>query len=161
MLNIRIGQGYDVHALAAGLPLRLGGVNIPHAKGCVAHSDGDVIVHALCDALLGAAALGDIGAHFPDSSPEFKGIDSMELLRRTMALLAREGYVLGNVDITVAAQQPKLSPYIASMRSRLAEAMGVGTGKVSVKATTTEHLGFVGREEGIEAYAVVLIAGNH
>lgn len=157
MCKIRIGHGYDVHALATGLPLRLGGVDIPHIKGFVAHSDGDVLVHAVCDALLGAAALGDIGQHFPDTSPEFKGIDSMELLRRTVALLENDGYDIGNVDVTVAAQAPKLAPYIKAMRSRLADAMGVGEEKISVKATTTEHLGYVGREEGIEVYAVALI----
>lgn len=157
MVKIRIGHGYDVHALATGLPLRLGGVDIPHTKGCVAHSDGDVIVHALCDSLLGAAALGDIGQHFPDTSAEFRGIDSMELLRRVVDMLGKDGFEIGNVDITVAAEAPKLAPFIPAMRSRMGDAMGLGEEKVSVKATTTEHLGFVGCEEGIEAYAVVLI----
>lgn len=160
MCKIRIGHGYDVHALATGLPLRLGGVDIPHIKGCVAHSDGDVAVHALCDALLGAAALGDIGQHFPDSDPKLQGIDSMELLRRTVGLLEKAGFEINNADITIAAQAPKLAPFIPAMRSRLAAVMEVGEEMVSVKATTTEGLGFVGREEGIEVHAVVLI-GEH
>ena len=156
-MMMRVGHGYDVHALAPGLPLVLGGVRIPHEKGCVAHSDGDVAVHALCDALLGAAALGDIGKHFPDTDPRYKGIDSLVLLREVVALLRREGYSVGNVDITIAAQRPRLAPFIDQMRSRIAAAMGVDTGRISVKATTTERLGFVGREEGIEAFAVALI----
>jgi len=154
---MRIGHGYDVHALAPGLPLVLGGVCIPHDKGCIAHSDGDVAVHALCDALLGAAALGDIGSHFPDSDPRYKGADSLGLLREVAALLCGEGYTVGNVDITIAAQRPKIAPHIGQMRSRIAEALGVDAGRVSVKATTTERLGFVGREQGIEAFAVALI----
>lgn len=153
----RIGHGYDVHVLAAGHTLRLGGVDIPHEKGCVAHSDGDVAVHALCDALLGAAALGDIGLHFPDTSAQYKGIDSMVLLRRTVALLRQKGYRIGNADLTIALQRPKLRPYIDRMRACLAQAMEVESGCVSVKATTTEHLGFVGREEGVEANAVVIL----
>jgi len=156
-MMIRVGHGYDVHALAPGLPLVLGGVRIPHEKGCVAHSDGDVAVHALCDAMLGAAALGDIGRHFPDTDPRYKGIDSLVLLREVMALLRREDYSIGNVDVTIAAQRPKLAPFIDQMRSRIAAAMGVDVGRVSVKATTTERLGYVGREEGIEAFAVALI----
>lgn len=154
---MRIGHGYDVHALAPGLPLVLGGVCIPHDKGCIAHSDGDVAVHALCDALLGAAALGDIGSHFPDSDPRYKGADSLGLLREVAALLCGEGYTVGNVDITIAAQRPKIAPHIGQMRSRIAEALGVDAGRGSVKATTTERLGFVGREQGIEAFAVALI----
>ena len=157
MSKIRIGHGYDVHALATGSQLRLGGIDISHTKGIEAHSDGDVVVHAVCDALLGAAALGDIGIHLPDTSSEFKGIDSMELLRRTVVLLEKDGYEIGNIDITIAAQAPKLSPYTPAMRSRIADVTGIGEEKVSIKATTTEHLGFVGREEGIEAFAVVLI----
>lgn len=158
--NFRIGHGYDVHALAEGLNLRLGGVTIPHEKGLVAHSDGDVLVHALCDALLGAAALGDIGLHFPDSSDEFKGIDSLVLLRRTVQLLGRAGYEVGNADCTVMMQRPKLRPHIERMREVLAECMGVDKDCVSVKASTTERLGFVGREEGVAAEAVVLIYGR-
>lgn len=156
-LPFRIGQGYDVHALAPGLRLRLCGVDLQHEKGCVAHSDGDVAIHALCDALLGAAALGDIGLHFPDTSAEFKGIDSMLLLDRCVALLAERGWRVGNVDVTIAMQRPKLRPHIDTMRQRLAERLGVDVACVSVKATTTERLGFVGREEGVEAYAVALI----
>ncbi len=156
-MNIRIGHGYDVHRLDEGLVLRLGGVTVPHSKGCVAHSDGDVVIHALCDALLGAAALGDIGLHFPDTSAEFRGIDSRELLRRTVALVRDAGWEVGNVDCTVMLQTPKIRPHIDSMRAELAAALGVGVGAVSVKATTTERLGFVGREEGVAAEAVVLI----
>lgn len=157
MQNYRIGQGYDVHRLAEGLPLRLGGVTISHSKGCIAHSDGDAVIHALCDALLGAAALGDIGLWFPDTSDEFKGIDSVELLRRTVAVIREKGYEIGNVDCTIALQVPKIRPYIDDMRRVLADAMGVDTDVVSVKATTTERLGFVGREEGVEAYAIAII----
>ena len=157
MESIRIGNGYDVHALAAGLPLYLGGVRIESPVGCIAHSDGDVAIHALCDALLGALALGDIGKHFPDSSEEFKGIDSKILLRRTMELVSKEGYKVGNADITIAMQAPKLAPYIMQMRETLAEIMEVTASQVSVKATTTEKLGFVGRGEGCEVYAVVLV----
>lgn len=158
MANFRIGNGYDVHALAQGLPLVLGGVRIESPFGCVAHSDGDVAIHALCDALLGAIAAGDIGKHFPDSSPEFKGIDSKILLSRTVGILRGKGYGVVNADITIAMQAPKLAPYIGKMRETLASVMGIGVEDVSVKATTTEHLGFVGRGEGCEAYAVVLVA---
>lgn len=157
MKNWRIGHGYDVHRLAEGLTLRLGGVDVPHGKGCVAHSDGDVVAHALCDALLGAAALGDIGLHFPDTDLEFKGMDSMELLRRTVAIVRKAGYEVGNADCTIILQTPKVRPHIDRMRSELAGAMGVTTDAVSVKATTTEKLGFAGREEGVAAEAVVLI----
>lgn len=157
MTDLRIGNGYDVHALAPGLPLVLGGVRIESEFGCVAHSDGDVAIHALCDALLGAVAAGDIGKHFPDSSEEFKGIDSKILLSKTMAILKGKGYHVVNADITIAMQAPKLAPYIDRMRESLAAVMGIETGNVSVKATTTEHLGFVGRGEGCEAYAVVLV----
>lgn len=157
MENFRIGNGYDVHALAEGLPLRLGGVDIESPVGCVAHSDGDVPIHALCDAILGALALGDIGKHFPDTSDEFRGIDSCILLERTMALAAEAGYRIGNADITVALQRPRLAPYIERMRERLAGLMSASVDAVSVKATTTEKLGFVGRGEGCEAYAVVLL----
>lgn len=157
MENIRIGNGYDVHALAAGLPLWLGGVRIESPIGCIAHSDGDVPIHALCDAILGALALGDIGKHFPDTSDEFKGIDSKILLQRTMSLASEAGYRIGNADITIAMQKPKLAPYIPSMRQTLASIMGVDVADISVKATTTEKLGFVGRSEGCEAYASVLL----
>ncbi len=175
---MRIGHGYDVHALAelnsfelpstAGAgnaaaggqsvrPLRLGGVDIPHSHGCVAHSDGDVVVHALCDALLGAVAAGDIGLHFPDTSDEFRGVDSLELLRRTVAVVAGKGYRVGNVDCTVAMQVPKIAPFIGAMREALAGALCLPVDAVSVKATTTERLGFVGRSEGVAAWAVVLV----
>lgn len=156
-MDIRIGNGYDVHALAQGLPLWLGGVKIESETGCVAHSDGDVAIHALCDALLGALALGDIGRHFPDSSDEFKGIDSKILLERTMEMVSEAGYRVGNADITIALQRPKLAPYIGNMRETLARVMGVPVSAVSVKATTTERLGFVGRSEGCEVYASVLL----
>ena len=145
MTDFRIGHGYDVHALADGLRLVLGGIEIPHTKGCVAHSDGDVAIHAVCDALLGAAALGDIGLHFPDTSDDFAGIDSKILLRRVAALLRERGYEIGNVDCTIRMQRPKLRPHIDAMRAAMAGAMGVGDDRVSVKATTTEHLGFEGR----------------
>lgn len=158
MTKFRIGNGYDVHALAPGLPLVLGGVGIDSPFGCVAHSDGDVAIHALCDALLGAVAAGDIGKHFPDSSEEFRGIDSKLLLSRTVGIVREKGYDVVNADITIAMQAPKLAPYIGKMRETLASVMGVGVEDVSVKATTTEHLGFVGRGEGCEAYAVVLVA---
>ena len=157
MKNFRIGHGYDVHALGEGLRLVIGGVEIPHEKGCIAHSDGDVLIHALCDALLGALALGDIGKHFPDTSAEFKGIDSRILLSKVVALVREAGYEVGNVDCTVAMQRPKLRPHIDLMRERLAESMGVAVEQVSVKATTTERLGFEGREEGVSATAVTLL----
>lgn len=156
-MDIRIGHGYDVHAMAAGLPLWLGGVKIEHAKGCVAHSDGDVAIHAICDALLGALALGDIGKLFPDTSAEFKGIDSKILLRRVCDVVAERGYVISNVDCTIAMQRPKLRPHIDTMRATLAEVMGLDVDRVSIKATTTEHLGFEGREEGVSTHAVVLL----
>ena len=156
-MDIRIGNGYDVHALAEGLPLWLGGVRIESSIGCIAHSDGDVAIHALCDALLGALALGDIGKHFPDTSDEFKGIDSKILLERVMDLIKSTGWSVGNADITIAMQKPKLAPYIIPMRECLSNIMGVAMDCVSVKATTTEKLGFVGRSEGCEVYAVVLL----
>ena len=156
-MNIRIGNGYDVHALAEGLELWLGGVRIDSPIGCIAHSDGDVAIHALCDALLGALALGDIGKHFPDTSDEFAGIDSKILLSRVVGLIRAEGWEIGNADITIAMQRPKLAPYIIAMRECLASVMGVSVDGVSVKATTTEKLGFVGRGEGCEVYAVVLL----
>ena len=161
MTQFRIGNGYDVHALAEGESLILGGIRIEHTKGTVAHSDGDVAIHALCDALLGALALGDIGKHFPDSSAEFKGIDSTILLERVMELIRNQGYELSNADITIAMQKPKLAPFIPLMRERIAQVMNVGTSAISVKATTTEKLGFVGREEGVEVYASVLVYKNN
>lgn len=156
-MDIRIGQGYDVHALASGLPMRLGGVELRSDFGFVAHSDGDVAIHALCDAILGALALGDIGKHFPDSSAEFAGIDSRLLLERVVELVSKDGWTVGNADITIALQAPKLAPYIPQMRDELARIMGVKPSDVSVKATTTERLGFVGRGEGCEVWAVVLL----
>ncbi|MGM9735792.1 MAG: 2-C-methyl-D-erythritol 2,4-cyclodiphosphate synthase [Candidatus Cryptobacteroides sp.] len=156
-MDIRIGNGYDVHALAEGLPLWLGGIQIDSPVGCIAHSDGDVAIHALCDALLGALALGDIGKHFPDTSEEFKGIDSKILLKRVMELVRDAGWQVGNADITIAMQRPKLAPYIITMRECLASIMDIPVDCVSVKATTTEKLGFVGRGEGCEVYAVVLL----
>lgn len=158
MIDYRIGQGYDVHALTEGLPMWLCGIQIPSKNGFVAHSDGDVAIHALCDALLGALALGDIGLHFPDNSDEFKDIDSKILLRRVMEMVHERGYTIGNVDITIALQTPKLRPHIDAMRECLASAMGCSTKQVSVKATTTEHLGFVGRKEGCEVWAVCILA---
>lgn len=155
MSGFRIGNGYDVHVLKEGLPMWLGGVKVESEIGFVAHSDGDVAIHALCDALLGAAALGDIGKHFPDSSDEWKGIDSKVLLGKVVSML--KGYEIVNADITIALQAPKLRPYIDSMRSTLARVMGVDVDRVSVKATTTERLGFVGRGEGCEVWATVLI----
>ena len=156
-MDIRIGNGYYVHALAEGLPLWLGGVKVESPIGCIAHSDGDVAIHALCDAILGALALGDIGKHFPDTSDEFAGIDSKILLARVMELIRSKGWSVGNADITIAMQRPKLAPYIISMRECLAEVMGIDVDCVSVKATITEKLGFVGRGEGCEVYAVALL----
>lgn len=159
-MDLRIGNGYDVHALAEGLPLWLGGVRIDSPVGCVAHSDGDVAIHALCDALLGALALGDIGKHFPDTSAEFAGIDSKILLERVVGLIGKDGWKVVNADVTIAMQRPKLAPYIMAMRECLASVMGVDVSQVSVKATTTEKLGFVGRGEGCEVYAVALLVRN-
>lgn len=154
---MRIGHGYDAHTFIAGKPLVLGGVTIPHDKGLLAHSDGDAVIHALCDALLGAAALGDIGTFFPDTDPNYKNIDSRILLRKVVALIRSKGFAIGNADITILAQAPKLMPYIPEMRTLLAMDMGVSPTDVNVKATTTEGMGFVGRKEGIAVYAVVLI----
>lgn len=156
-MDIRTGNGYDVHALAEGLTLTLGGVRIPFEKGCVAHSDGDVLIHALCDAILGALALGDIGKHFPDNDNSYKGIDSRILLRKVTGMVAEKGYSISNADCTLMLQNPKVSPYIDEMRTRLAADMGIGVERVSVKATTTEHLGYEGRGEGISASASVLL----
>ena len=152
---MKIGFGYDVHRLEEGNDLVIGGVSVPHEKGCVAHSDGDVLIHAICDALLGAANLGDIGKHFPDSDPAYKNIPSTRLLQKTIELLNGGEYQVINIDSTICLQRPKLSSYIEKMKSNLSGLLG--TSAVSVKATTTEKLGFVGREEGIAAYAVVLI----
>lgn len=157
-MELRIGQGYDVHALADGLPMWLGGIQIPSQTGFVAHSDGDVAIHALCDALLGARALGDIGHLFPDTDERWKGVDSKELLAAVLDLPELRGWYVVNADITIALQAPKLAPHIDAMREQLAEVMGISPARVSVKATTTEHLGFVGRREGCEVWAVVLIA---
>ena len=157
MKDIRIGHGYDVHALADGLRLVIGGVELEHTKGCVAHSDGDVAIHAICDAMLGALALGDIGKLFPDTSAEFKGIDSKILLRRVCDVIEQKGYKVGNVDCTIAMQRPKLRPHIDTMRSTLASVIGIEVDRVSVKATTTERLGFEGREEGVSVHSVVLL----
>lgn len=156
-MKIRTGLGYDVHALVSGRQLWLGGVQIPHTLGLQGHSDADVLIHALCDALLGAANLRDIGFHFPDTASEFEGIDSKLLLARTMELVRSRGWELGNADITVCAERPKLNPHIPAMKAALARAMGADEEDISIKATTTERLGFTGREEGIAAYAVVLI----
>ena len=157
MKDIRIGHGYDVHALADGLRLVIGGVELEHTKGCVAHSDGDVAIHAICDAMLGALALGDIGKLFPDTSAEFKGIDSKILLRRVCDVIEQKGYKVGNVDCTIAMQRPKLRPHIDTLRSTLASVIGIEVDRVSVKATTTERLGFEGREEGVSVHSVVLL----
>lgn len=153
----RTGFGYDVHRLAEGESLWLGGVLIPHNKGTIAHSDGDVVIHALCDALLGAAKLGDIGYHFPDSSSEFKNMDSKLLLKKTIGLVSQKKFQIGNIDITIAVQKPKLRDFISMMEEKLAEVLEINPDQISIKATTTEMLGFEGREEGISAYASVLI----
>lgn len=156
-MEFRIGQGYDVHALAPGLPLWLGGVRIDSPCGFVAHSDGDVAIHALCDALLGALALGDIGHLFPDTSDEWKGIDSKILLDKVTARIYSLGWIISNVDITIALQAPKIAPFINLMRETLAGVLGISSERVSVKATTTERLGFVGRKEGCEVWAIALL----
>ena len=153
----RIGFGFDVHRLSEGYPLWMGGVRLEHSKGLEGHSDADVLFHAICDALLGAAALRDIGYHFPPSDPQYKGIDSKILLARVMELVRSQGYELGNIDATIAAEQPKLNPHIPDMQRVLAEVIQVEVSDISLKATTTEKLGFTGREEGISAYAVALL----
>lgn len=154
---MRIGQGFDAHRFGAGRPLIIGGVTIPHASGLAAHSDGDVLVHALCDALLGAAAMGDIGAHFPDTSDEYAGIDSRILLRSVVSSLHENGYSIGNADMTLIAQSPKMAPHIQAMRLNMAEDMHLPLDAVSIKATTTEKMGFTGRGEGIACLAVCLL----
>lgn len=154
---IRIGQGYDVHKLVEDRELWICGVKIPHTHGLLGHSDADVAIHALCDALLGALALGDIGKHFPDNDPRYKGIDSKILLKQVINLIREKGYELGNCDITICAEQPKFRPYIDTMRHTLAEVMDTNEDRISVKATTTEKLGFTGRQEGISSLAVCLL----
>ena len=153
----RIGMGYDVHRLVKDRELWLGGVKIEHTLGLLGHSDADVAIHALCDALLGAANMRDIGYHFPDTDPRYKGIDSRKLLREVTRLLAEQGYVLGNCDLTICAERPKINPHIPAMQEQLSQCMNCDISQVSIKATTTERLGFTGREEGISAYAVALI----
>lgn len=159
-MNLRIGQGYDVHVLTEDRPLILGGVNIPHSKGLTGHSDADVLIHAICDALLGALALGDIGDHFPDSDEKFKNIDSRILLRDCLSLVEKNNYSIENIDSTVVAQQPKISPYIGKIRKNIANDLKIELRAISVKATTSEKLGFEGREEGISALAITLLAKN-
>lgn len=154
---MRIGLGYDVHQLVPDRKLWLGGIEIPHTMGLLGHSDADVLLHAICDALLGAAALGDIGKHFPDNDPKYKNIDSKLLLRHCNELLLKNGYRVGNIDSIIVAQKPKVGPYIPQMRECIASILGIEPGQVSVKATTTEHLGFEGREEGISAHAIALL----
>lgn len=157
---MRVGQGFDVHALVSGRPLILGGVRIPHSKGLEGHSDADALIHAVCDACLGAAALGDIGHHFPDTDAQYKNIDSRVLLRRVCTALSENGWQVVNVDATIIAQAPRLAPHIQTMRANLAADLNINAAQVNVKATTTERLGFTGREEGIAAQAVVLIASK-
>ncbi len=156
-MNFRIGFGYDVHRLETGLPFRLGGVEIPHNKGAAGHSDADVLLHAICDALLGAAALGDIGEHFPDTDPSYKGIASTILLQRTMDLVRMQGYEINNIDSTICLQTPKIKPFIPKMRRQIAAQLDLDEAVVSVKATTEEKLGFTGRGEGVSAHAVVML----
>ena len=157
---MRVGFGYDVHAFQEGCPLILGGVSIPHTLGLAGHSDADVLLHAICDALLGAAALGDIGRHFPDVDPAFKGVSSLLLLEKTVRLVTQKGFTISNIDSTLVAQRPRLSPFIPRMTEEISRCAGLSSSCVNVKATTTEHLGFAGREEGIAAYAVALLLGG-
>jgi 2-C-methyl-D-erythritol 2,4-cyclodiphosphate synthase len=159
-LGFRIGMGYDVHRLAPGYKLWIGGLEIPFEKGSVGHSDGDVLIHAVCDALLGAANLRDIGFHFPDNDPSLKGIDSKIILQKCMQIIRSAGYEVGNIDSTVALQQPKINPYIEEMQACMSEVMGIDKSQLSIKATTTEKMGFVGSGEGISAYAVALISSK-
>lgn len=158
-MNLRIGTGYDVHRLVVGRKLFLGGVEIPHEKGLLGHSDADVLLHAVCDALLGAAGLGDIGRHFPDSDDRFKGISSVALLTEVVRLLGEKGFQVNNIDATIVAERPKLAPYIARMVENIASAVRTGPAAVNIKATTTEGLGFTGRSEGIAAYAACTVIG--
>lgn len=159
-MKIRTGLGFDVHKLVEGRDLWLGGIKIEHMLGLLGHSDADVLIHAICDALLGAANMRDIGFHFPDTSADNKDIDSKILLRKVVALIGEKGYSIGNIDATVCAERPKINPHVPAMKNCLAEVMGIGEDDISIKATTTERLGFTGREEGISAYAVVLIEKN-
>lgn len=159
-MKFRTGIGFDVHQLKEGIPLWLGGICIEHTHGLLGHSDADVLIHAICDALLGAATLGDIGQHFPDTDPAYKGIDSKKLLSNVCLLLRQKGYSIGNVDAIICAQKPKLMPHIPAMRQVLSEVMDIDIDDLSIKATTTEHLGFEGRGEGISSYASVLIYKN-
>jgi len=156
-MKLRIGYGIDFHQLVEGRDLVIGGVTIPHHKGALGHSDADVLLHAICDALLGAACLGDIGVHFPDTSSEFKNIDSKILLAKTLVLIKAEGYVVGNIDASLCLEAPKIKPYVATMQETIANILGIGIKDVSIKATTTETMGFVGRQEGLVAHAVCLI----
>lgn len=158
--DLRIGHGYDVHRLTADRPLYIGGVQIPHTMGLDGHSDADVLLHAMMDAVLGALALGDIGQHFPDTDPEYDGISSLKLLERVVSIMEEKGYALGNIDATVLAQSPRLAPYIPAMRATVAAVFHTSTDNVSIKATTEEHLGFTGRSEGIAAHAVCLLRGK-
>jgi len=156
-MKIKVGFGFDVHQLKDGLDFWLGGIKVTHTKGGLGHSDADVLIHAICDALLGAANLGDIGKHFPDSSEEFKGIDSKILLKEVVKMISERGYSIGNIDSTICLQKPKIGPYIPEMQKVLASCMNIDSEDISIKATTTERLSFVGREEGVSAYATVLI----
>ncbi len=158
-MNLRIGNGFDVHAFVAGRPLVVGGVTIAHDRGLEGHSDADVLLHAIADAILGALALGDLGRHFPDTDPQWKGADSRKLLRGVAAMMQAQRYVVGNVDATIVAQSPRLAPYVAALRANIAADVGCDPSQVSVKATTTERLGFTGREEGIAVLASVLLHG--
>ena len=157
-VNLRIGFGFDVHPLVESVPFTLGGIVIPHSKGSTGHSDADTLIHAICDALLGAAALGDIGLHFPDTDPSLKGVDSKLLLQKTIRLIVEKGYGIVNIDSTICLQKPKIRPYIPLMTETLSQVMGISEDCVSIKATTTEKLGFTGREEGVAAYATVLLS---
>lgn len=159
-MDFRIGFGFDVHQLKEGIPFWLGGIEIDHTKGSLGHSDGDALIHAICDAMLGAANLGDVGVHFPDTDPTLKGIDSKILLHRTAELIESKGYTIGNIDSTICLQRPKVKNYIPQMQAVLAKTLGIDPQQLSIKATTTEKLGFVGREEGVSAYAVVLLKRN-
>lgn len=159
-MNIRVGQGFDVHQLVEGRPLIIGGVHIPYEKGLLGHSDADVLLHTISDALLGAIGEGDIGKHFPDTDSDYKGADSYILFQKVWQLAKKKGYSLGNIDATIIAQKPKMAPYISRMVDRIAEALEVDVNRINVKATTTEKLGFTGREEGIAAQAVVLLVHN-
>lgn len=156
-MKLRIGQGFDVHQLKEGLPLIIGGVLIPHTKGIVAHSDGDVLIHAICDALLGAANLGDIGKHFPDTSTEFKGIDSKILLKKTCDLIREQGYEINNIDCTLCLEKPKIMKFVPEMKIEISKAAGISVNEISIKATTNENLGYIGREEGVSAMAITLL----